>query len=130
MEHISYYLRGPHSKPKALANPVITGFPLYGIGAYLVIILDQVMTSVNILIKFIAFGLVLSILEYITGLYVGAGPHSSKGDMVDSWDYSKEPYNLHGIIDLKHFFLWGFLGLIVRLIYPQLTVIITNGLKC
>lgn len=38
LEHLSYFFS---KNKKTLSNPIITGFPLYGIGAYCVILLNQ-----------------------------------------------------------------------------------------
>ena len=50
--------------------------------------------------------------------------------MVDSWDYSKESWNLDGKISLKHAILWGFAGLILIYIHPKLIQKIKCGVNC
>ncbi|ARF11804.1 protein of unknown function DUF1113 [Klosneuvirus KNV1] len=130
IEHINYYFS--HTT-KALANPIITGFPLYGFGAYMIIFINDLLNQYgieNLLVKFIVFAILLSILEYIVGIYVGAGPKSYQGTMVDSWDYSKESWNLDGKISLKHAILWGFAGLILIYIHPKLIQKIKCGVNC
>lgn len=130
IEHINYYFS--HTT-KALANPIITGFPLYGFGAFMIILINDLFTQYgieNLLIKFITFAILLSLLEYVVGIYVGAGQNSYKGTMVDSWDYSHEPYNLDGIISLKHAVLWGFAGLVLIYIHPKIMQKIKCGIGC
>lgn len=130
LEHINYYFS--HTT-KALANPIITGFPLYGAGAYMIILINNLLTHYNIenlLIKFIVFAIILTILEYIVGIYVGAGQKSYQGSMVDAWDYSHESYNVDGIISLKHAILWGFAGLFLIYIHPILIQKIKCGVNC
>jgi len=130
VEHINYYFS--HTT-KALANPIITGFPLYGVGAYMIILINDILIRYgveNLLIKFIVFAIFLSLLEYIVGIYVGAGQNSYKGTMVDSWDYSHEAYNLDGKISLRHVILWGFAGLILIYIHPKLIHLIKCGVNC
>ena len=75
LEHISYFIESfsNNYKPKILANPVITGFPLYGFGAYLLIIVNKILPIKNMLIKFIINGFILSTIEYLVGLLVNAG---------------------------------------------------------
>lgn len=43
-----------------------------------------------------------------------------------SWDYSNQPFNIHGRTSLKYMCYWGILGVIfVKLVYP----IISNGIE-
>lgn len=72
----------------------------------------------------------MSILEYLVGIYVGAGNKSYKGTMVDSWDYSREAYNLDGKISLKHAVLWGIAGLVLIYLHPKLMQLIKYGVNC
>ncbi len=105
---------------KALANPVITGFPLYAVGAYLIVFISQFVKNQNILIQYLIYAVALTLLEYLTGLYVGAGKNSYNGDLVEAWDYSDRAFNFQGIITLKHTIFWGILGLIVSKLHPYL----------
>jgi len=131
-EHLSYYFgKGPK---KELANPIITGFPLYGIGAFLVVGLNEMLKRMghddNILIQFAVFATGLSVLEYIVGVYVGAGKNSYRNGMVKSWDYSDEFMNIDGKISLKHFIYWGIIGLIVIKIHYKLMTRIRCAVHC
>jgi len=127
LEHISYSLN--KGKPKQLSNPIITGFPLYGIAAYGIITINSFISE-TIVLQFFIFGIVISLIEYIVGLYVGAGEKSYVDGMVNSWDYSKEPYNLHGIVSLRHFISWGILGIILVRIHPVLIKHIKCAINC
>jgi Putative ABC-transporter type IV len=108
-EHLSYYFSsGP---PKVLANAVVTGFPLYGIGAVLVWWLHKYVVQAPLMMQFLLYGTVLSALELGAGVIVGAGPNSyDKHGGIISWDYSHNFGNLLGIIDVYHFFVFGVLG--------------------
>lgn len=136
IEHISYYLSKVFSeqpKIKALANPIITGFPLYGICAYFVIIVDTLLEKYHVnhlLIKFAVFGLVITLIEYLAGVYVGAGQDSHVGNLIDAWDYTDEPFNFQGKISLLHFISWGILGLIIIKVYPIMFKTLSTGLHC
>lgn len=121
LEHMSYYIS---PKEKLLANPIITGFPLYGLGAFLIIYLQQS----NVVTSFLVYGFVLSFIEYMVGLHVGAGTRRKSGE-IESWDYTGEPFNIRGIISLRHFITWGTLGLIVAKIHPKLIKLINYGIK-
>ncbi len=123
-EHLSYY---GSKERKLLANPILTGFPLYAIGAYLVVGASNVVSRVphpfRIPIEFITYGTLLSALEYASGRFVGAGTNSGARDAegaVVSWDYSKNPYHYQGIVDLRHFILFGLVGLGVARVHPIL----------
>lgn len=121
LEHLSYSLfKSKISKPKALANAIITGFPLYGSGAFLIVYLNNYLTNVTLPIKFLIFSFILSSLEYIAGVYTGAGKTSYENGMVKAWDYSDEKYNIDGKISLRHFISWGILGLLVTQIHPKI----------
>ena len=128
LEHMNYFitrLLNPSKPYKALANPIITGFPLYAIGAYLAVSINNLFSNQNIIIRILLIAIALSVLEYLVGLYVGAGKGSyvydSNGNrLIDSWDYSNKNYNIGGIISLDHFIIWGILGYIIITIHPKL----------
>lgn len=120
-EHISYYVGNNFfkTKQKTLSNPIITGFPLYGLGGLLIYYFyDRYFREYNPIVLFLIFGSILSIFEYWIGKFiVNAGKSNS---VVDSWDYSNEPFNYEGIISLRHFITWGILSLVVIKIHPLL----------
>lgn len=118
LEHISYYISKENKK---LLNPIITGFPLYGIGAYCVILINNILQKYNLnsLTRFLIYAILLTLIEYIVGKYVGAGKKNENGD-IDAWDYTDQRFNYRGIISLKHFIAWGILGLCVEYIHPKI----------
>jgi uncharacterized membrane protein len=126
-EHISYYIGNKfmNTKPKSLSNPIITGFPLYGlVGLLIYYIYKKYLQNTNKFTLFLIFGFIITIIEYIVGKYiVGAGIN---GDKISSWNYHKEPFNYEGIISLRHFITWGILGLIIIKVQP----ILENKLQC
>src|SRR5271170_5488550 len=119
VEHINYNLL-PHTKVKALTNPIITGFPLYGIGVFLLLGLHHYVNDYSLIIQFFTYAIILSLLEFIVGMIVGAGKTSYENHMVSSWNYSKNKFNFMGLISLKHFILWGVVGLIIVKIHPKI----------
>lgn len=131
LEHISYFMGSfQNGAVKSLGNPIITGFPIYGMGAYFIVVANRLMSDYILPAKFLAFGAILTIFEYLVGLYVGAGPKSYKADgSIDAWDYSSERCNIDGIISLRHFISWGTLGLAISIFHPELIKIIKFGIK-
>lgn len=128
-EHASYNIL-PSDETKALTNPILTGFPLYGLGAYLIVLINSQLEKNNIEslpLKFIIFACILTLLEYLVGKYVGAGGTSIINGKIDAWDYSNDPYNYEGIITLRHFIIWGFLGIIISILHPHLIESIKYG---
>jgi uncharacterized membrane protein len=125
-EHFSYWVADKlfycplHKK---LINPVLTGFPLYGIGAYIAIIMRKVVVeplSFGPFLEFITYAVTMTAIEYIAGLISGAGKHDSTDNTVKAWDYSDTFCNLDGIINLKHFICFGILGMIVTRMHPPM----------
>lgn len=127
-EHLSYFIESLFNKnaiPKSLSNPIITGFPIYGIGALLVIWLRgiAVIYHLPLILEFCIYGLALEILEMISGGIVRAGSGSyetcdGNKKCISSWDYSSSKWNLFGIVDLKHFLLFGIAGIAVSRVNP------------
>jgi len=125
-----------NTKKKTLENPIMTGFPLYGLGGLLIYyIYNKYLQEYHWIILFLIFGSMISLIEYIVGKYiVDAGKNSFEptlygkynGDIVKSWNYSDEPFNYQGIISLRHFISWGILGLIIIKIQP----ILEKKLEC
>ncbi len=71
----------------------------------------------------------MSVFEYGIGCLVGAGPKSyTSNGTVDSWDYSNEPFNINGIVSLRHFISWGVLGLLLEWFHPKLVEFIKHGI--
>lgn len=111
LEHIRYFLS--HER-KALANPIITGFPLYGVGAFIVIGVHS-KVQLGIVGSFLLYACLLTLLEYLVGKYItNAGKVSADG-LVNSWNYNGR------IISPFHFIAWGLLGTLVTYIHPKLS---------
>lgn len=127
-EHVSYYiakLRDPSALPKALNNPILTGFPIYGLGGLLVVWLHPIIARHNIplIVEAVIYGIVLSLIELGTGLLVKAGDRSTtrcdgNKDCIDSWDYSKGYGNLFGMVDVWHFIAFAVAGVVITKINP------------
>ncbi len=115
LEHIRYFFS--HER-KTLANPIITGFPLYGVGAFIVIGVHSKL-QLGFVGSFILYACLLTLLEYLVGKYItNAGTVSADG-LVDSWNYNGS------IISPFHFIAWGLLGTLVTYIHPKLS----HGIK-
>lgn len=124
-ENVSYLLS---EKCKIVNSVVMTGFPLYSIGGLTMVGLNRLMSPKlrkNIPIQFLVYGTVATLLELVTGLVVGAGAGAkmSNGHVL-TWDYSNLPFNYRGIISLKHFVIWGVVGLgavsLYNTLYPYI----------
>lgn len=139
-EHLSYWTAmksDPDAPAKALANPVITGFPLYGVGAYIVVALSKYIVKpygLPMVAEMLLYAVVLSFIEGMTGEYVGAGGSSYKKDacgkdMVWSWDYSENKYNVFGVTDIRHAISFALIGLVIARVHPVLECRITAALR-
>lgn len=131
LEHAAYYagsLSDPSVPKKALANPVITGFPIYGMGAYMVILTKRWFVdrfNLPIGVEFLIYMSMFALFEYLIGWFVGAGEGSYTYDetgnkLVNSWDYSKNPGNIDGKIDIIHSVIFAAVGLVVARVHPYL----------
>ena len=139
LESSAYWITGK-TYYYQLLNPVISAFPLYGIGAYALIYLNYLMdymglNKLNILLQIIAkliiFGLAASVIEYITGKYFSnAGRTNNPSCIISDWNYSNEAWNIDGIVSVEHFVMWGILGIAITYIHPYLMQFINNGLYC
>lgn len=106
---------------KFINRGFLTGFfcPIYGFGAILIIgtakwIGENYRNTYTSLIFNILVAVVLvTALEYITGFLL------EKIFNCKWWDYSHEPFNLHGHICLKYSLFWGLLAfLLIQVIHP------------
>jgi uncharacterized membrane protein len=120
-EHLSYWAGGTH---KTLSNPIITGFPLYGVGALIVYGIREgiknLCPDLPIEIEMMLYGFSLVAFEALASEFVDAGHSIKCGDteIVDSWDYSNSAYNIKGVVDLKHFIMFALLGFGVSRLNP------------
>lgn len=86
--------------------------PIYGFGALIMYLSLKDVTN-NIFILFLFGVIVLSIFEYIVGLFLEIVFKTKY------WDYSKNKFNIHGRVCLKNSLYWGILGIIfMKLIHP------------
>jgi uncharacterized membrane protein len=126
-EHLAYYFS---KKVKIMKNPLMEGFPIYGIGAYMIVLIMRALQASssnpkwqalisNWVFRFVLSAVALTAVEYIGGRIVGAGKSNTDGH-VETWDYSGTFMNFQGIINLKHFLLHGVLGLDILQIHPYL----------
>ena len=106
--------------PGFLVGPYL---PLYGFGLcglYLLASLENTslieeVTAGSKIVLFLIMAIVMTLFEYIAGLIFIRGMH------VQLWDYSKEKFNIQGIICLKFSIFWAILGAIYYfLIHPHI----------
>lgn len=90
--------------------------PIYGFGLIaLILILDNFKES-NLFILFLIATFVTSFLEYFTGLFL------EKTFKSKWWDYTEDPFNLHGRICLLYSLIWGVASVaVVKLFHPLIT---------
>lgn len=102
--------------------------PIYGIGAIIMLTCLQYFKD-NIIILFIASFLILTIWEYLVGIFL------EKAFQTKYWDYSNHKINFQGRICLTNSIMWGILGVVfIRIIHPFIqsrAELINEGtLKC
>ena len=102
--------------------------PIYGLGAFLTLALQEMMGSQPAYVQFIVFGLAITALEY------GVGFFSEKIFHMQLWDYSENRLNLHGRVCLQFSLLWtvlafGFVVFIHPLIFKELFVLNSLAVK-
>ena len=86
--------------------------PIYGFGAIIMLLCLNFLKEKPIVL-FIAAFFVLSIWEYLVGLFL------EKVFKTKYWDYSHLKFNIHGRVCLKNSLFWGLLGVVfVRYIHP------------
>lgn len=119
LEHLMYFMS---TKKKPMSNPILIGFPIYGLGAYLVVwISRETKDKINPVAEFFFYAFILSAMEYAAGIIVGAGKNSRmECGYIHGWDYSKDRFNLDGIVKLQNFIGFGIFGLIIARLHPRL----------
>ena len=86
--------------------------PIYGFGALIMLMCLSPLKEKPILL-FIAAFIVLSIWEYLVGLFL------EKVFKTKYWDYSHLKFNIHGRVCLKNSLFWGLLGvLFICIVHP------------
>jgi len=116
---VLYYFKNEH---KFVNRGFLFGpfCPIYGCGAVsLVVFLDNYKN--NIFILFFLGVLLTSVLEYYTGFIL------EKLFKTKWWDYTDDPFNIHGRVCLLYSLMWG-VGevIIIRIIHPILNNIVMN----
>ena len=92
--------------------------PIYGFAILSIIVLLKPIEN-NYIFLLLGSIFLTSIIEYITGYILETTFDSTW------WDYSDEPYNLHGRICLKFSIIWGFISiLILKVIHPYIEYIV------
>jgi len=93
---------------------------IYGFGTLSIIILLKPIES-NYAFLFIGAVFLTSSLEYITGYILETAFNSTW------WDYSDQPYNLHGRICLSFSMIWGLVAMIIlKVVHPYIVYIVNS----
>lgn len=89
--------------------------PIYGLGAFLTIVMQSVFQDIPAVLRFVIFGLAITGLEYAVGFL------SEKIFKLKLWDYSEYRWNLHGRICLHFSLFWMFLvSLFIVFVHPEI----------
>lgn len=87
--------------------------PIYGMGAFLTLALHELLLSWPVWLQFVAFGLAITLLEYLVGFF------SEKIFKLQLWNYSENRFNLHGRVCLHFSLFWTVLAFVFVLwIHP------------
>lgn len=94
-----------------LAGPVC---PIYGAGMLAMIGLTEPLQQ-SWLLTFLGAMVICSILELVVGLVLRALFHTQW------WDYSKEPFNIAGLVCLRFSIFWGLGGaFLIKVVHPPI----------
>ncbi|MBU3189101.1 putative ABC transporter permease [Clostridium bowmanii] len=92
--------------------------PIYGFGTLAIIVLLEPIKA-NYLFLFLGSVFTTSTLEYITGYILETAFNSTW------WDYSEEPFNLHGRICLSFSIIWGIVSMFVlKVVHPYIVYLV------
>lgn len=95
--------------------------PLYGLGAFFLLLLERLIYLWPLGLKLIAYGAVLTAIEYAAGFFL------EKIYGLKLWDYSKNRFNLHGRVSLSFSTAWIALAfLFLQLIHPAISGVLTS----
>lgn len=105
-----------------LSGPTYPPFyPSYGFGALLLYLTCHVVGGRSLGLRFVAYALVTTAWELTAGLVLTALSFRL-------WDYSENPLNFMGHVDVEHSFYWVLLGFAFeRLVYPWASRQIRGG---
>lgn len=88
--------------------------PIYGSGAIIILFVTLPVAD-NLWLVYILGLLAATALEYVVGAVM------ERLFKVRYWDYTKQPFNLHGYICLTSSIAWGFFSiLLVRFVHPPI----------
>lgn len=91
--------------------------PLYGVGAICILYLQQYI-HMNIFFTCLIHGLMMTLLEYITSIYIEKVFHTQ------CWNYSHLPFHFQGRICLFYTIIWCLLsGLFIYYIHPFISTL-------
>ena len=94
--------------------------PIYGLCISSMVI---VLANINVTLPFllIVATIVISIIEYLTGYIL------EKLFKTKYWDYTDDPFNIHGRICLHFSIMWGITSVgVVKIIHPLIKHIVTS----
>lgn len=77
---------------------------IYGMGATCFYIGSVCFEDADIIIKFLIFSIMATVIEYLSGFLLKYGLR------MKAWDYSKVPFNFQGIICVRYSIVWGLAG--------------------
>lgn len=122
LEHIMYYLHP--TKKKAMFNPIMEGFPMYGAALYIIIgVHNAIGKTLHPAIQFAIYTGIAVLVEYTVGINIGAGSGRNgvaSDGYIKTWDYTNDKYNYKGVIKLSNALLFGVLAMIVTRIHPHI----------
>lgn len=88
--------------------------PIYGLGAFMIIVMQHILQGWHFVPRFVLFGLAITFMEYMVGFL------SEKIFKLTLWDYSENRFNLHGHVCLPFSIFWTVLAMIfVTFIHPE-----------
>ena len=106
-----WFLKGTFNIGGFLFGPLR---PIYGFGSLFLYLIGKKSKNKNSII-FINSLLICSLFEYLSGYFLELIFNKTW------WDYSMEPFNLHGRISLLNSVIWGILGIVfIKFIEPFL----------
>lgn len=111
-------------------NPIIDAFPIYGMGAYMIYIMNINLARLgvkNILVRGVMCGMMVTLFEYMMGVAVKAGEDET---YIKTWDYRDVPLNIDGKTSVKHAIYWIIASILVIKYHPKLLKGIRCGLEC
>ncbi len=95
--------------------------PMYGACMITIVMLCKIFANLNPFQFFIVATILTSIVEYLTGLIL------EKLFNQKWWDYTEDPFNLHGRICLHFSLMFGVLSTIgVKFVHPTIEFIFNN----